>query len=216
MLHVSEIFLSIQGESTYVGIPCVFVRLAGCNLKCRWCDTTYAREIKDAREMTIEEVVKEVRSFKAWLAEVTGGEPLLQEETPGLITRLLDEKYTVLIETNGSVSLEDLDKRVIKVVDVKCPSSGACGSFLMENLDHITEDDEIKFVVEDRADYEFAKKFVEDYIQDRTTKVLFAPVRPVLEPSRLAEWILMDGLKVRLQVQMHTYIWKKGEKSPSH
>lgn len=204
---ISEIFLSIQGESTYMGLPCAFVRFAGCNLSCNWCDTAYARDSAKGIELTIDEIVKEVKKFPPRLVELTGGEPLLQPGAGKLANRLFEEGYTVLIETNGSISLEGLDSRVIKIVDVKCPSSGHGGSFLMENLNYITEQDEIKFVIKDRADYEYAERFIEENIHDRTTKILFAPVKPDLELSVLADWILKDGLKVRLQPRLHAYIW---------
>ena len=206
MLIISEIFVSIQGESTYVGLPCLFIRLAGCNLSCTWCDTTYARTIEKGKEMDIDEVVEEVRRRTCWLVEITGGEPLLQEDTRPLAKRLADLEYKVLIETNGSVSLEGVDERIIKIIDIKCPSSGQHKSFLMENIEFITPDDEVKFVIANRKDYEFAKRFVKRHIEKRTDKILFAPVRPSLDPKELAGWILKDSLKVRLQVQIHSYI----------
>jgi len=204
---VSEIFMSIQGESTYAGLPCVFVRLAGCNLDCAWCDTRYARVQDDAVEMPIEKVMAEVGKYPCRLVEITGGEPLLQSEAATLASRLLDAGYTVLLETNGSVPLTSLDERVVKVIDFKCPSSGHAGSFLMENLERIGPADELKFVIADELDYEAAKKFVEERVMDRTENILFAPVTPGLEPKRLADWILRDALRVRLQLQMHKYIW---------
>lgn len=204
---VYEVFKSIQGESTYAGLPCVFVRLAGCNLSCAWCDTPYARVVDEAEELSIEEILERVRTFNCSLVEITGGEPLMQEETPGLARRLLNAGYRVLIETNGSVKLTGLDRRVVKIVDLKCPSSGHAGSFLMENLDEITPEDEMKFVIGSRYDYECARKFMEECLQGRTEKLLFAPVRPDLDPKDLADWILKDGLNVRLQLQIHTYIW---------
>lgn len=208
---VSEIFLSIQGESTYAGLPCVFVRLAGCNLSCTWCDTRYARSAEGAREISIDGILDEVKReaglYRSGLIEITGGEPLIQEETKELARRLLDAGNTVLIETNGSVALSGLDKRAVKIIDFKCPSSGHAGSFLMENLSLITPEDEIKFVVGNRDDYECAKKFLYEFVEDRTGKVLFAPVKPDLDPGLLAEWILKDGLKARLQIQLHKYIW---------
>ncbi|MFQ5441259.1 MAG: 7-carboxy-7-deazaguanine synthase QueE [Thermodesulfobacteriota bacterium] len=207
---VSEIFLSIQGESTYAGLPCAFVRLAGCNLSCDWCDTSYARAGEGAEDMTVDGIVGEVERFNCRLVEITGGEPLLQEESGGLAVRLLDRGYTVLIETNGSVDMKGLDARVIKIVDIKCPSSGHSGSFKVENLSSITPLDEIKFVIADRTDYEFAKRCLAELIEDRTDKVLFAPVRPGLAPGELADWILKDVLRVRLQLQLHAYIWEEG------
>ncbi|MFQ5735795.1 MAG: 7-carboxy-7-deazaguanine synthase QueE [Thermodesulfobacteriota bacterium] len=206
-MHVTEIFMSIQGESTYAGLPCVFVRLAGCNLNCSWCDTAYARAYDGATDMDVGRVLDEVGRFKCGLVEITGGEPLLQEEAKELAKRLLDGGYTVLIETNGSLPLAGVDARAIKIIDVKCPSSGHAGSFLPENLGHIGPDDEVKFVIGDKADYDCARRFLDEYIGDRTSKILFAPVAPALTPKELAGWILRDSLRVRLQVQLHTYIW---------
>jgi len=213
-LIVCEIFKSIQGESTYAGLPCVFVRLAGCNLSCSWCDTPYARVVVpgEAIEMSTAEVIEEVGGYSCPLVEITGGEPLLQEETPLLAAALLERGYRVLIETNGAVNLAGLDPRVVKIVDVKCPSSGHGGSFLLENLEHITPDDELKFVIGDRGDYDEAVRFIEEFLRGRTEKVLFAPVRPQLSPGELSEWILKDALRVRLQIQLHSYIWP-GERS---
>lgn len=204
---VYEIFKSIQGESTYAGLPCVFIRLAGCNLSCSWCDTPYARVPDEAVEMTMAEVIEEISHFKCPIVEITGGEPLLQEEAHELAGSLANRGLRVLMETNGSVPLSGVDPRVVKIVDVKCPSSGHSGSFLIENLEHITPDDEIKFVIGNREDYDYAVQFMEEVLRGRTEKVLFAPVKPHLSPSELSEWILKDGLRVRLQLQLHTYIW---------
>lgn len=204
---VSEIFKSIQGESTFAGLPCVFIRLAGCDMKCTWCDTPYARVPDGALDLSVEEIVAKARFYGCHLAEITGGEPLQQKDTATLARALLDDGFRVLVETNGSISLSGLDPRIIKIVDVKCPSSGHGGSFLMENLDLITPEDEVKFVIGDKPDYEYARRFVEECLRDRTEKVLFAPVRPVLDPKDLAEWILKDCLSVRLQLQIHSYIW---------
>lgn len=204
---VCEIFKSIQGESTYAGLPCVFVRLAGCNLSCSWCDTPYARVPDEAVEMTIAEVFEEVGAFECPLVEITGGEPLMQDEAMELAVELLDSGYRVLIETNGSVSLSLVDPRAVKIVDVKCPSSGHAGSFLIENLEFISPEDELKFVIANREDYDSAVRFIGEFLMGRTEKVLFAPVRPALSPADLSEWILKDGLRVRLQLQLHTYIW---------
>lgn len=206
---VSEIFLSIQGESTFAGLPCVFIRLAGCNLSCAWCDTPYARVVEGARELAPGEVVEEALSLSCRMAEITGGEPLLQGETARLASMLADGGMTVLMETNGSVSLEGLDERIIKIIDVKCPSSGQDGTFLMDNVSLIRPEDEVKFVIGDRNDYEFARRFMEECLMGRTDKVLFAPVRTSMEPGTLAGWILKDRLKVRLQLQLHSYIWEE-------
>ncbi|MBI5969830.1 MAG: radical SAM protein [Deltaproteobacteria bacterium] len=204
---ISEIFYSIQGESTYAGLPCVFIRLAGCNLKCAWCDTPYARAASDGFEMTGDEVLSEAAKYGCRLCEITGGEPLMQSETAETAQRFLDAGYTTLVETNGSAPLTGLDKRVVKIVDVKCPSSGQAGTFLMENLGYITPEDEVKFVISDREDYEFAKRFLGEVLRDSTQNILFAPVTPGLNPKKLAQWILKDGLPVRLQLQLHKYIW---------
>ena len=211
-MQISEIFLSIQGESTYVGMPCIFVRLAGCNLACSWCDTPYARTTEDSKEMTIDDVLAEVRKFKPRLVEVTGGEPLMQAETKELVKRLVSEGYQTLVETNGSIGLEGVDARAVKIVDVKCPSSGHAGTFVMANGKYITTEDELKFVIADAEDYDYAKRFIEECVKDITAKVLFAPVRPKLNPGDLADWILRDGLVVRLQIQLHNYIWEDGRK----
>jgi 7-carboxy-7-deazaguanine synthase len=209
---VSEIFLSIQGESTYAGMPCAFVRLAGCNLDCNWCDTDYAKKSSDGKKLSIDDIIAELGKFKATIVEITGGEPLLQPEAKELADRLVKAGHTVLIETNGSVPLDGLPEEVIKVVDVKCPGSGHDGSFLMENLEHISPTDELKFVLAGREDYEFAKQFIEEELKGRTSNILFAPVKPRLEPSELAAWILRDGIMVRLQPQLHSYIWEEEPK----
>jgi len=206
-MRVNEIFMSIQGESTYAGLPCVFIRLAGCNLDCSWCDTPYARGGEGSVELSVDEVMAEAGKYNCNLVELTGGEPMLQREAPLLASRLLDEGYTVLLETNGSVPLAPLDDRVVKIIDFKCPSSGHAGSFLMENLAHIGPVDEVKFVIADERDYESAKAFVEERVRGATDKILFAPVAPGLEAKKLAEWILRDALRVRLQLQLHRYIW---------
>ncbi len=212
LFQISEIFQSIQGESTYAGVPCVFIRLAGCNLECDWCDTTYANEPGAGAEMTLDEIVGEVEKFNVdqGLVEITGGEPCRQPGTPELTRRLLSIGYCVLLETNGSVSLEALPEGVVKIVDVKCPSSAQDGSFLMNNIQYLNIDDEVKFVIADRQDYDFAKRFVEEHLRGVTDKILFAPVKPRLAPSELADWILRDGIRVRLQLQLHSYIWDEG------
>ncbi len=208
-MYVKEIFLSIQGESSYTGLPCVFIRLAGCNLDCAWCDTPEAREREDAREMTVDEIVETALSYGVDLVEVTGGEPLLQDDAAALATALLEHFPRVLLETNGSVDLSSVPESVVKVVDVKCPSSGHAGSFVPGNLDHIQDNDEIKFVIGDEADYEYARDFVRTRLAGCGAKVLFAPVTDVMNADRLAEWVLADRLKVRIQVQFHRYLWKQ-------
>lgn len=206
-MRISEIFYSIQGESTYAGLPCVFVRLSGCNLDCKWCDTPYARTDENSREMTVDAVFLEARKYRCSLVELTGGEPLIQPEAKELAKKFVDNGCTVLIETNGTIDLAGLDPAVVKIVDVKCPHSGQGGSFLMDNLNCITQADELKFVVADRQDYEFAKKFLEEHVKGKTDKLLFAAVRSILDPKALAGWILNDGISARLQLQLHKYIW---------
>jgi len=204
---ISEIFFSIQGESTYAGLPCVFIRLAGCNLACDWCDTPYARTNGNAKEMSVDAVFQEAGAYRCSLVEITGGEPLIQPEAKALAKRFFDGGFSVLIETNGTVGLAGLDAGIVKIVDVKCPSSGHAGSFLIENMKFITPTDELKFVIADRQDYEFAKEFLEEFVRGQTANVLFAPVQPALTPKELADWILGDRISARLQLQLHKYIW---------
>ena len=205
-LLVNEIFYSIQGESIYSGIPCVFVRLTGCNLKCSYCDTAHA--YYEGVELKIEEILFGVDHYNCQLIEITGGEPLLQSETPLLINRLLEKKYEVLLETNGSINIGVVDSRCIKIVDIKCPSSGENDKNDLENLKRLNQKDQIKFVVGSREDYEFAKettKLISPGFPMRN--VLFSPVIEQIHSSQLAEWILEDSLNVRLQIQLHKIIW---------
>ena len=206
-LKVNEVFYSIQGESTYAGRACVFVRLAGCNLRCIYCDTVYAYE--EGEELEIADILDRVASYQCHLVEVTGGEPLIQEETPTLIRRLLEEGYEVLLETNGTQDISRVDVRCVRIVDIKCPSSGEMEKNDLENLSRLTDHDEIKFVIGGRDDYEYAKKILDlmDLNPFRMKKVLFSPVFGTVEPSLLGEWILRDHLHVRLQLQLHKYIW---------
>ena len=204
MLRVHEIFRSIQGESTYAGLPCVFVRLAGCNLACAYCDTPAARS--GGEEKTIDGILEEVRSLGGTLVEVTGGEPLLQEKTPILIEKLLDEGCEVIVETNGTVSLEGLDRRAVIIMDVKCPSSGSSDGTLRENFHFLKENDEVKFVVGSRGDYEWARSAIAEIRIPSGVEVLMSPSYGALDPGVLAEWILADRLDVRLQIQLHKYI----------
>ncbi len=205
-LHINEIFLSIQGESTHAGRPCVFVRLTGCNLRCRWCDTAYA--FYDGRKMTIAEVAEVVEGYRCDLVEITGGEPLLQEGVYPLIASMLNAGRTVMVETSGAVNLVALDPRVIKIMDLKCPASGEHRRNLWSNLDHLTARDEVKFVIVDRADYEWARDVIREHaIAARAGAILMSPAFGELEPARLAAWILEDGLNARLQLQIHKYVW---------
>ena len=230
---VTEIFKSIQGEGTRAGLPCIFVRLTGCNLRCTWCDTAYA--FHGGKKMSVEEVLARVdqlarRSASEGgpykerpavpLVELTGGEPLLQEEIYPLAEKLLAVGYTVMIETSGERFIGRLPKEVIKIVDVKCPDSGEPDTFEMRNLEELTKSDEVKLVLATRRDYEFAREFTREHgLVGRVREVLFSPVFedpggkwPGLEPRQLAEWILADGLPVRLGLQLHKFIWDPATK----
>lgn len=206
---VNEIFKSIQGESWFAGLPCVFVRLTGCNLRCKYCDTTYAYD--GGEELPVEELVERVAGYPAFgetqLVEITGGEPLLQGETPELAEALLQRARTVLVDTNGTLDIDVLPKGIVRIVDVKCPDSGQSDKMLWENMDRLVKADEVKFVLLSRRDYEWAKSVVEDYELLRRCMVLFSPAFGTLQPSTLAEWILDDNLMVRLNLQLHKYIW---------
>lgn len=204
MLEISEIFPSLQGESTYAGRPCVFVRLAGCNLHCSYCDTPYARE--GGEPLSLETVVARAAGYRCRLVEITGGEPLLQEETPSLVSALLDRELEVLVETNGSLDISLLDPRAVRVMDLKCPSSGETGKMRWENLVQLTPRDEVKFVIAGREDYLWAKEVVEERLPAGPA-VLFSPAAGLLAPDVLAGWILGDGLEVRLQLQLQKIIW---------
>jgi 7-carboxy-7-deazaguanine synthase len=216
---ITEIFKSIQGEGTRAGLPCIFVRLTGCNLRCTWCDTAYA--FYGGTKQRIEEVLERVREFagersgKVTLVEITGGEPLLQPETPELATKLLADGYTVMIETSGERFVGVLPREVVKIVDVKCPDSGEADTFDMTNLGEVDAKDEIKFVISTRRDYQFARDFTREHrLAERVHAVLFSPVFadpagawPGLNTRELAEWILTDQLPVRLGLQLHKFIW---------
>lgn len=202
---VNEIFYSIQGESSYVGHPCVFIRLTGCPLRCVWCDSEYA--FYEGTKMTIDEVLEAIKQYDCRLVEITGGEPLLQEEVYPLMERLLQEGYEVLLETSGSLDVSRVPKRVIKIVDFKCPGSGEAHRNRFENLEHLSPRDEVKFVIGDDRDYRWAREIVEQHRLPERCTILFSPVFNQLAPGELAEWILKDNLKVRLQLQLHKFIW---------
>ena len=205
-MRVNEIFYSIQGESTWAGRPCVFIRLTGCNLRCVWCDTEYA--FYEGRQMTIAEVVAQARSYGCDLVEVTGGEPLLQKGVQALFVALLEEQQTVMVETSGEQDLSGVDRRIIKIMDLKCPGSGECERNRWSNLESLTLRDEVKFVLTDRRDYEWARDVIRDRgLAHRVNAILFSPVFGQLEPASLAAWILEDRLPVRMQLQLHKQIW---------
>lgn len=206
VLTLNEIFHSIQGESTHSGRPCVFVRLTACDLRCSWCDTPYA--FTEGTKVSVDDVVARVEAYGCELVEITGGEPLLQADVYPLMRRLLDSGRTVMVETGGHRSIKDVPPEVVRILDVKCPGSGESAKNHWENLDLVTSRDEVKFVIRDRADYEFARDVVARHsLVGRTGAVLFSPVHGVLPARELAAWILADRLPVRLQIQAHKYIW---------
>ena len=209
-MKVCEIFTSLQGESSYAGLPCTFIRLSGCNLRCVYCDTQYSYE--EGSEMPIDEIRGRVRSAGVDLVEITGGEPLLQKDTPLLVRGLLDEGRTVLIETNGSVSIEDIDRRAVVILDVKTPGSGMGGKTDLANFDLIKPTDEIKFVICGREDYEWAKEILSRYGLTEKARILFSAAIGMLAPSDLARWIIDDRLDVRLNVQIHKFIFGPDER----
>ena len=205
MLTVNEVFFSIQGEGSRAGRPCVFVRLTGCPLRCSWCDTAYA--FHEGEKRTEDDVIAEIQGLPCRLVQVTGGEPLSQPAAFPFVTRLLDAGFEVLVETSGHVLIDALDPRAVAVLDVKAPGSGETHRMEWRNLELLKPTDELKFVIADRVDYEWSRDLVRERgLQDRCP-VLFSPVYGVLEPGRLARWILDDGLGVRLQVQLHKYLW---------
>jgi 7-carboxy-7-deazaguanine synthase len=204
-LIINEIFHSIQGESSYAGLPCVFVRLTVCNLRCSWCDTTYS--FHDGAPMTVGDVTVKVLEYNCPLVEITGGEPLLQPNVFPLMARLCDLGKIVLLETSGSVDVSRVDPRVVTIMDLKCPGSGELEKNLYDNIRHLDKKDEVKFVIADRTDYDWAKRTMAEYNLASTCAVLFSPVWNVLPLKTLADWLLADKLPVRLQTQLHKHIW---------
>jgi 7-carboxy-7-deazaguanine synthase len=204
-MRITEIFFSIQGESTHAGEPCIFVRLTGCSLRCVYCDTKYS--YSGGREIPLDEVLSIVQGYPSKLVEVTGGEPLEQEEVYPLMNALLDRGYSVMLETGGHINVGRVPSPVIKVIDVKCPESGEKDTFCWENMDIAAPHDEFKFVISSRADYEWSKDIYLQKLQHRKNPVLFSPSHDDLPAIDLARWILEDGLPIRLQLQLHKYIW---------
>jgi len=213
-LNISEIFYSIQGEGTRAGLPCVFVRLQGCNLRCVWCDTPYALEIKQIEQiMTFQEILERINSFNCNFIEFTGGEPLVQSNSIDLMNYLIENGYTVAIETSGSKLIDKLHPEIIKILDIKCPASNMSKFNKIENLKYLNKKDEIKFVISDRGDFDWAM----DYISRNNTfaiteNILFSPVFGKLEPIVLSQWILATHLPIRLQLQIHKFIWEPGKR----
>jgi 7-carboxy-7-deazaguanine synthase len=204
-MKVCEIFPGIQGESTYAGIPCTFIRLTGCNLRCSYCDTVYAYE--EGSELTEDEIMDKIQAAGLKTVEVTGGEPLLQEGVNSLVKRLLDEEYRVLIETNGSQDIRGIDERAVIILDVKTPGSGMSESAMLSNLPLLKPEDEVKFVITGRDDYEWAKNFIREHSLAGRCTILCSPAFGMLDPQQLAKWILEDRLEVRLNIQLHKYIY---------
>lgn len=205
-LRVNEIFHSIQGESTFAGVPCVFVRLTGCNLRCVWCDTEYA--FYEGKQMSVEEILDEVARYQCTLVEITGGEPLAQEGVHGLMRMLCDRGYTVLLETSGSISIATVDPRVRIIMDIKCPGSGMEKKNLWENLVYLKPTDEVKFVVANKDDFDWSVDVIRKHGLEGKCPVLFSPVFGEVQPIDLAQWLLESGLNARLQLQLHKFIWE--------
>lgn len=206
LLKINEIYLSLQGESTYAGLPCVFVRLTGCSLRCSWCDTAYA--FYDGKDEGLEGVLARVDSYGVKLVEITGGEPLEQEGVYPLMESLLGKGYKVLLETSGAVDLERVPREVVKIMDIKCPGSGEEGRNLWGNLEKLApRQDEVKFVIKDRNDYDYAKDIIVRHRLAGKFTLLFSASHEELKAADLAEWITADRLPVRMQLQMHKYIW---------
>ncbi len=205
-MKVCEIFVSIQGESSYAGLPCVFIRMTGCNLRCSYCDTRYAYE--EGFEISEDEVIENVKRYGIKLVEITGGEPLLQSsEVLPLINRLIEDKFKVLIETNGSLSIKNINPKAVIIMDIKTPASRMHEKMLLSNFDYLKIDDEVKFVILDRNDYEWAKEVSFSYNLFNKCKILLSPSYGILSPKLLSQWIIEDSLPVRLNIQLHKYIF---------
>ena len=207
MIKINEIYLSVQGESTHTGLPCIFIRLTGCNLRCSWCDTAYA--FHEGKNMSIDEILQKVENFGIHLVEITGGEPLMQDNVYTLMRRLIENGYKVMLETGGSISLERVPKDVIKIMDLKCPGSGEQDKNNLDNLKLLAPHDEVKFVILDKKDYEWSRDIIKRYKINETAHILLSPVFDKLELKEMVKWILEDQLPVRLQTQLHKIIWDK-------
>lgn len=204
-MRITEIYKSIQGESSYAGLPCVFVRTTGCDLRCSWCDSEFT--FTGGVRMTIDEIMAEVEKLDCRMVELTGGEPLLQSDIYELATRLADREYTVLIETGGHRDISRLDPRVIRILDLKCPASGECEKNLWTNLEHLRVVDEVKFVIADRRDYEWTRNTIREHGLEARVKILISTAFAMIEPQQVVEWMLEDKLQARFQLQLHKYIW---------
>ena len=204
-MKINEIYRSLQGESSYTGLPCIFVRLTSCNLRCAYCDTEYA--FYEGQDYTVDQVLEAIRRFNCQLVEITGGEPLLQKEVYPLMNSLIDSDYTVLLETGGSIDVGKVNAKVIKIMDLKCPSSGECDRNLYANIEKLQPHDEIKFVIGTREDYLWTKKILEEHRLTERFPVLLSTVFNEIEPKQVVGWLLEDNLNVRFQLQIHKYIW---------
>ncbi len=211
--RVNEIFHSIQGEGSSAGKPCIFIRLANCNLRCCWCDTPYAQTNEESTLMSGTELLDKIKSFNCNFIEFTGGEPLLQKDIFPLISLLCDCAYSVAVETNGSLDISQLDSRAKRIIDIKTPSSKEENSFYSLNIKHISNNDELKFVISDAADFDFAMDVINQYnLNKKAGEILFSPAFNIIEPSVLADWILKSSLPIRLSLQLHKYIWNPNER----
>ncbi len=206
MLKVNEIFYSIQGESSLAGFPCVFIRMTGCNLRCTYCDTEYA--FYEGKDYSIEEIMNEIFRYNCRLVEITGGEPLLQKDVHELINILCEKQFSVLMETGGNISIQDVNPLVKIIMDLKCPSSGMMHKNLYDNIAFLKTSDEVKFVIGNREDYDWVIKTIVEYSLSKKCQILLSPVFGRIEPVTLVNWILQDNLQVRFQLQLHKYIWK--------
>ena len=209
-LKINEIYYSVQGESTHAGRPCIFIRLTYCNLRCSYCDTEYA--FYDGKDMEIAHIINEIKRWDCNLVEVTGGEPLFQDECIDLLNELVNSNYEVMLETGGSLSISDVPKKVIKIVDFKCPSSGMVKKNLWSIVDDLQAHDEVKFVIGNREDFDWAKDKITESSLDKICTLLFSPTFGKIDPQLIVEWILADNLPVRMQMQMHKMIWSPEEK----
>jgi len=209
-LKINEIYKSIQGESTYMGLPCTFIRLTYCNLRCSYCDTEYA--FYEGKDIEIDTIIKKVNKLKTKLVEVTGGEPLIQGGCINLLHKLIKNGNDVLIETGGALSIEKIPKEVIVILDIKCPSSNMSDKNLWTNINFLKKEDQVKFVIGDREDYEWTKKILKKYNLNTKCEILFSPVFNKIEPKIIVDWIMEDNLDVRFQLQIHKFIWEENKK----
>ena len=206
-LKINEIYYSIQGESTFTGLPCIFIRLTYCNLRCTYCDSEYT--FHEGSDMTIDEIISKIKDYPCNLIEVTGGEPLFQKNCIQLLEKLVELKYDILLETSGSLSIKDVPKQIINIIDFKCPSSNMEKKNYWENINYLNKKDEIKFVIGNREDYDWAKNKISEYNLLNKCTILMSPTYNEINPKTIAEWILKDGIDIRFQIQLHKEIWEE-------